>query len=100
MSAGWAKLFSPDPKLGFLSHGRLLRDAAASGTLPPGVKTATDALRMAANDYIDAIVAGFFMLAVIVILADSIREWTAVLRGRKPVASTEVPFEPVPVAGD
>jgi hypothetical protein len=40
------------------------------------------------------------MISVVVILADSLREWTAVLRGRKPAISTEVPFEPLPVAGD
>ncbi len=33
-------------------------------------------------------------------LADSIREWMSVLRGRKPVVSSEVPFEAIPVAGD
>ncbi|HKO15742.1 MAG TPA: carbon starvation CstA family protein [Gemmatimonadaceae bacterium] len=101
MSAGWAKLFSGDPRLGFLAHAQLLRDAAASGSLPSGVASAGIALRMAFNDYLDAAVAGFFMLAVLVILADSMREWTAVLRGRKPAVSSEVPFEPeVAMAGD
>jgi carbon starvation protein len=102
MTAGWAKLFSPDPKLGFIAHARFLRDAADAGRLPAGVKTASDAARMAFNDYLDAAVAGFFMVAVIVILADSIREWTSVVRGRKPARSTEVPFEArtMVVAGD
>jgi carbon starvation protein len=93
MTAGWAKLFSPDPKLGFVAHARFLREAAEAGRLPAGVKSAGDAVRMAFNDYLDAAVAAFFMVAVIVILADSIREWTSVLRGRKPARSTEVPFE-------
>jgi carbon starvation protein len=93
MTAGWAKLFSPDPKLGFIAHARFLREAAASGRLPAGIKSVGDAARMAFNDYLDAAVAAFFMVAVIVILADSIREWTSVLRGRKPARSTEVPFE-------
>jgi carbon starvation protein len=80
----------------------MLRDAAASGRLPAGVTSAGDAARMAFNDYLDAAVAGFFMVAVIVILADSIREWTSILRGRKPALSTEVPFEAraVAVGGD
>jgi carbon starvation protein len=98
MTAGWAKLFSPDPKLGFIAHARFLREAAASGRLPAGVKSASDAVRMAFNDYLDAGVAAFFMVAVIVILGDSVREWTSILRGRKPARSTEVPFEPRPVA--
>jgi carbon starvation protein len=101
MTAGWAKLFSADPKLGFIAHARFLRDAAASGRLPAGVRSAGDAARMAFNDYLDAAVAAFFMVAVIVILLDSIREWTSVLRGRKPARSTEVPFEARPaMAGD
>jgi carbon starvation protein len=69
--------------------------------LPAGVNSVGDAARMAFNDYLDAAVAAFFMVAVVVILADSIREWTAVLRGRKPAVSTEVPFEArAAVAGD
>jgi carbon starvation protein len=102
MTAGWAKLFSPDPKLGFIAHAQFLREAAASGRLPAGVRSVSDAGRMAFNDYLDAAVAAFFMVAVIVILADSIREWTSILGGRKPARSTEVPFETrvVAVGGD
>ena len=56
---------------------------------------------MAFNDYLDAAVAAFFMISVVVILADSIREWAAVLRGRKPATSSEAPFQArVAVAGD
>jgi carbon starvation protein len=101
MTAGWAKIFSADPRLGFISHGALLRAAAASGALPAGIQSVSDALRMAFNDYLDAGVAAFFMISVAVILVDSIREWGAVLRGRKPATSSEVPFQPrVAVAGD
>ncbi|MEO8563153.1 MAG: carbon starvation CstA family protein [bacterium] len=101
MSAGWMKLFSPLPKLGFLAHARMLQAAQAAGTLPPGVKSTADLGRMIANDYLDAAVAGFFLLAVIVILADSIREWLAVLLGRKVARTTEVPFQQrAMVAGD
>jgi carbon starvation protein len=99
MSAGWAKLFSPDPKLGFLSHARWLGERIDSGTLPATIKSAADARRIITNDWIDAIVAGFFMVSVVVILADSTREWLQVLRGRKPAISSEVPFEPRPAYG-
>jgi carbon starvation protein len=92
MVAGWAKIFSDDPRLGFLAHARLLTDQLASGVLPRGAADAATASRMIFNDRLDAAVAGFFMVAVIVILADSAKEWLAVLRGRKPAISTEVPF--------
>ena len=45
-------------------------------------------------------VAAFFMISVVVILAESIREWTEVLGGRKPAVSTEVPFDGAVAMGD
>jgi len=101
MTAGWAKMFSPDPKLGFLSHARFVTDALASGALPAAIKSVGDAHRMILNDYLDAAVAGFFMLSVVVILADSFREVSACVRGRMAVISAEVRFQGrVAVAGD
>ncbi len=94
MSAGWAKMFSPDPHLGFLAHARSLAAAVDAGALPAGVATAAAAHQMMFNDYLDAAVAAFFMISVIVILADSIRAWYSVVTGRTPAVSTEVPFEP------
>jgi carbon starvation protein len=93
MSGGWAKIFSDDPRLGFLAHARTLSDQLAAGVLPRGAADASVAARMIFNDRLDAAVAAFFMIAVVVILADSAREWVAVVRGRKPARSTEVPFD-------
>jgi carbon starvation protein len=93
ISAGWIKIFSPEPRLGFLSHARWLRDALAEGALPPGIASVGAARHMIFNDYLNAAVAGFFLLSVVVILAASINEWLAVLRGRKPAVSSEVPYE-------
>ena len=92
-TAGYLKIFSDDPKLGFLAHARMLADAVAAGQLPPGVANARAAAQMIFNDRLDAAVAGFFLVSVLVILADSAREWLAVLVGRKPARSSEVPFE-------
>ena len=101
MTAGWLKIFSPLPRLGFLAHARQLQAAKLSGTLPPGVKSADDLNRLIFNDYLDAAVAAFFLAAVLVVLADSSREWWAVLQGRKPARSTETPFVPsAAAAGD
>jgi carbon starvation protein len=103
MDAGWEKLFSPDPKLGFISHAHILADQVASGTLPAAIAGAAAARRMIFNDYLDAAVAAFFMVAVVVILADSVREWWAVIGGHKTAVSSEVPFDGaslLPAAGD
>jgi carbon starvation protein len=100
MTAGWQKLFAPDVKLGFLSHAHGLEGQLASGALPAAINSIADARRMIFNDYLDAVVTMFFMVSVVVIIADSTREWMSVLRGRKPVVSSEAPFEAIPVAGD
>jgi carbon starvation protein len=93
LTAGYQKIWAPDPALGFLSHARLLLDAARSGQLPPGVASAAAAARMALNDRLDAAVAAFFILCVIVVLMASLREWWLVLSGRKVSITTEIAFE-------
>ncbi|HVZ78282.1 MAG TPA: carbon starvation CstA family protein [Gemmatimonadaceae bacterium] len=94
MSAGWAKLWSPDPRLGFLAHARGIGAVLDTGALPAGASTMLAARRMMFNDYLDAAVAAFFMLSVVVIVIASAHEWMLVVGGRKPAVSTEVPFEP------
>jgi hypothetical protein len=54
----------------------------------------SDLTQMIANDYLDAAVAAFFLVSVLVILAWSAREWWAVLSGSKAARTTEVPFQP------
>ena len=88
LTAGWQKIFSPSPRLGFLAHARSLASSPATG----------NAGRLIFNDRLDAAVAAFFMLAVVVIIAESTRQWILVLRGDRPAASTEVPFEPTALA--
>jgi carbon starvation protein len=92
LSAGWQKLMSPDPALGFLARASALARGLAAGTLPAG-RTAADVRRMIFNERLDAAVAAAFMIAVVVVLVTSIAEWTAIIRGRKIATSTEVPPE-------
>ncbi|HUQ83809.1 MAG TPA: carbon starvation CstA family protein [Gemmatimonadaceae bacterium] len=101
MSASYAKIFSSNPRLGFLAHASLFSSQMAQGIVPKGVKTMADAGKIIFNDRVDAAVAAFFAISALVILAESAREWASVLRGQKPAVSTEVPFENrVAVAGD
>jgi carbon starvation protein len=94
MSAGWAKIFSPLPKLGFVAHAHLLEAARAANTLPPGVKSASDLGRMIFNDYLDAAVAAFFLVLVVIVIADSARIWLGLIRSGEAGRSTEVAFVP------
>jgi carbon starvation protein len=93
LTAGAEKIFSTDTRLGFLSHARMLGDKLATGALPNGVQTLAEAKRLILNDHIDAAVAAFFLISVVVILLASAYEWFTVLSGRKVAETSEVPFE-------
>jgi carbon starvation protein len=93
LTAGWQKIFSSNPKLGFLSHARTLTEQLVAGALPAGAHSVGEANRLILNDRIDAAVAAFFLISVIVILVASLHEWFSILSGRKIAHSTEIPFE-------
>ena len=94
MTAGYQKIFSSSPKLGFLAQARSISETLSNGGLPAGIASLGDAHRVVFNAYMNAAVAAFFMLSVVVILTASAREWWSVISGEKAPRSTEVPFEP------
>jgi carbon starvation protein len=98
LTAGWQKIFSSDPRLGFLSHARMLTEQLATGMLPAGAHSIGEANRLILNDRIDAVVAAFFLTSVVVILVASLHEWFTVLSGRKTAHTTEVEFPQIPPA--
>src|SRR4029077_9846647 len=71
-SAGYLKIFSADPKLGFLSGAQSL--AAQASDIGDPTKAA-ELLRQARVWQFDAIVAGFFMLFVFLIVVGSATQW-------------------------
>jgi carbon starvation protein len=92
MTAGLTKIFSSDPKLGFLAHAKVISGQIASGTLPASIKSVGAAERMIFNDRLDAAVAAFFVVSVVVIIAASVKEWLAVTSGRKAAQTSEAPY--------
>jgi carbon starvation protein len=91
-SAGYLKVFSADPKLGFLSGAESLA-AQAVAIVDPA--KAHELLRQAWVWKIDAVVAGFFMLFVFLIVIGSAAQWWQLIRGTKPVVLRENEFVPV-----
>jgi carbon starvation protein len=79
MTAGWQKIFSPDPALGFLAGADKLVADLAAGVVPAdkvvAVRTQVFNLRL------DAGVAGLFMALVALIIAEAARAWYRALRG-------------------
>jgi carbon starvation protein len=90
MTAGWQKVFSADPRLGFLAHAASLADS-----------TAPNAARLIFNDRLNTFVALLFMTVVTLVVAASVREWWMVLRKKKPAVVNEAPYvETAYAAGD
>jgi carbon starvation protein len=83
-SAGWQKIFSPLPRVGFLAQANQL--AASSSA----VSSQTAALIF--NARLDAAVCGAFMILVSVVLVDSLRLWYGILRGTQEAVVIESPF--------
>jgi carbon starvation protein len=98
LTAGYQKVFSADPKLGFLAHARTIADALEQGALPAGIASVEAARRVLFNDRLDAVVASLFMAVVILVIAASVREWYLVLARRRPQVVNETPFVPSALA--
>jgi carbon starvation protein len=81
MSAGYIKVFSPDPRLGFLAHA-----ATLAGSADP------DASRMIFNDRLNTAVTLLFLAIVALVVLASLREWWLVLSKRKPATVREAPY--------
>ncbi len=81
-TAGWQKIFDSAPALGFLAQAE---------ALAKGPQTAATAA-LIFNARLDAAVTAVFMILVSIILIDSIRVWTGILRGTREAKNTETPF--------
>ena len=81
LTAGYQKIFSPDARLGFLAHAAALEAQLGRGQVAADALAATRVLIF--NDRLDAAMTAVFMALVLVIVADSLRQWYRVLNDRK-----------------
>src|SRR5207247_8381055 len=91
-SAGYLKIFSSDPRLGFLTGAQSLLSQAS--TMPDAVKAA-ELVRQAGVWRFDALVAVFFLVLVAAIVIGSARQWWQLVRGRRRVVLHESEFVPI-----
>jgi carbon starvation protein len=89
-TAGLEKIFSPQPRIGFLSHVAALQAAVAGGKIAAGKIAETEAVIF--NERLDAVVCAVFLLLVAIVLLDSLRVWWGLLRGTKTAVTSEAPF--------
>ena len=92
-TAAWQKLFSDDPRIGFLAGADSLAHKLAAGSLP--AKQAAVAPDLIFNLRLDAVLTAFFLVLVWLIVLDMLRVCVRTLRGRPVLPSSEVPASPI-----
>jgi carbon starvation protein len=97
-TAGYQKMFHPDPRIGFLAEADRLSGLLESGGVPPAQVAATE--RLIFNNRLDAAVTALFAVLVLVIVADSAREWAAILSRRKAPVLRESEYVASTLAGE
>jgi carbon starvation protein len=96
MSAGWMKIFSADPRLGFLSQAAVLgRQIAAGGTAAELDKWH----RLVFSNEVNAVVTGTFLVLVALVVLASARVWVQLLTGRRAPDLREEPYVLLQPAG-
>jgi carbon starvation protein len=95
ITAGTLKIFSGDPKVGFLAHADIFSGAIARGEVLAPAKSMAQMHSIVFNDRIDAGLCAFFMFVVVSILFFTIRTSLAARRDPQPTAR-EIPAIAVP----
>jgi carbon starvation protein len=89
-TAGLEKIFSSQPRIGFLAHAATIENAIAAGKI--GAATLAENRAVIFNERLDAVVCGIFLVLVSIIVIDSLRVWYGLLRGTRVAVSSEAPF--------
>jgi carbon starvation protein len=90
MTASYQKIFSANPRIGFLSYANALTAQIAAGQIP-AAKIA-EMQRVIFNNRLDAAVTAVLASMILVLLVEAIVQWHAILsRGRAPVLH-ETPY--------
>jgi carbon starvation protein len=90
MTASYQKIFSPNPRIGFLSFARALAAPLAAGKIPAARIMETQ--RIIFNQRLDAIVTAVLALMILVLIAEAAVQWFLLLSKRKPATLHEAPY--------
>jgi carbon starvation protein len=95
LTAGWQKIFHENPKIGFLANATRFSAAAERGEILAPAKTVAQMQQIIFNNYIDAALAGVFIVVVLSVLVFGIRACLRAYAVNHPTA-LETPHEPMP----
>jgi len=84
LTAGWQKIFHENPAIGFLAQAHKYSAAIAKGEVLKPAKTLDEMQTIVFSNYVDAVLCGFFMIVLIVMMVGTIRALTKALASDKP----------------
>ncbi|MGH9863414.1 MAG: carbon starvation CstA family protein, partial [Candidatus Acidiferrales bacterium] len=90
MTASYQKIFSPEPRIGFLAHARQLAEQLAAGAVPAAQVAATE--RLLFNDQLNAAVTALLASLVLLVVVSAAWEWLRLLSGRRAADLQETPY--------
>ncbi|MFC0190311.1 carbon starvation CstA family protein [Fictibacillus aquaticus] len=90
--AGWEKIFSNVPAVGFLEKASQVKAQMAANELPPAIPNMEAASQIVFNNQLNAVLTGLFMLLITGVLIDAARIWYKVLGQKKNIPTYEEPF--------
>lgn len=97
LTAGWQKIFDENVKVGFVAHAQKFQAALDAGEVLAPAKSLDEMRRIIFNDYVDATLAGFFMVVVIAVLVYGIKTVINARNSNSPTVK-ESPFVAAPTA--
>jgi len=90
MTASWQKIFDRSPRMGFLSAANGMAAQIADGKIPTAKIAETQ--RLIFNQRLDAAVTAVFAVMILVLLAEAVVQWTAILSKRREAVLRESPY--------
>lgn len=92
LTAGWQKLFSPDPAIGFLAHAQTVANGIAEGRLIGPAKSMADMEKMLFNDRVDALMTAILIFVIVGVFLDAMRVCYQALIAKRKLELKEAPF--------
>ena len=91
-TAGWQKIFSDDPKIGFFAQRDVYADAIDARTLLPGATNMDDMHTIVLNNTVDGVIMAVFLLLVLIVLVNCAVVCFRALRATEPLPTSEAPY--------
>ena len=101
MYAGWLKVFSSDPAVGFFAKANQLKGLLASGNFQPTAvfKSPQQVQQVIFNNQLDGVLMAIFMVVILAMLVFTFQACRQALAKDRP-STHEIPYAPLPANAD